>query len=67
MQAVFIRQKPDLIPVNPIKERDYVRSESARICAFQDKLEKYKINNTIRREMGRDIDGAHASISSLME
>ncbi len=48
----------NLIPVNPIKERDYVRSESARIRAFQDKLEKYKINHTIRREMGRDIDGA---------
>lgn len=48
----------NLIPVNPVKERDFVRSESARIRAFQNKLEKNKINNTIRREMGRDIDGA---------
>lgn len=48
----------NLIPVNPIKERNYVQSEVSRIKAFQNKLEKYKINGTIRREMGRDIDGA---------
>lgn len=48
----------NLIPVNPIKERDYVQSEAGRVRAFQNKLEKYKINGTIRREMGRDIDGA---------
>ena len=48
----------NLIPVNPIKERDFVQSEAARIQAFKNKLEKNKINCTIRREMGRDIDGA---------
>ena len=48
----------NLIPLNPIKERDFVQSESARIQAFKNKLEKNKINVTIRREMGRDIDGA---------
>ncbi len=48
----------NLIPVNPIKERSYVQSEGTRIRAFQNKLEKNKINGTIRREMGRDIDGA---------
>ena len=48
----------NLIPVNPIKERDYVQSEAGRIQAFKNKLEKNKINVTIRREMGRDIDGA---------
>ena len=48
----------NLIPVNPIKERDYVQSENGRIQAFKNKLEKNKINVTIRREMGRDIDGA---------
>lgn len=48
----------NLIPVNPIKERDYVQSEGARIQAFKMRLEKKKINVTIRREMGRDIDGA---------
>ncbi|MBR1701575.1 MAG: 23S rRNA (adenine(2503)-C(2))-methyltransferase RlmN [Lachnospiraceae bacterium] len=48
----------NLIPVNPIKERDFVQSEAARIQAFKNKLERNKINVTIRREMGRDIDGA---------
>lgn len=48
----------NLIPVNPIKERDFKQSESARIQAFKNKLEKNKINVTIRREMGRDIEGA---------
>ena len=48
----------NLIPVNPIKERDYVQSNAAVIAAFKNKLEKNGINGTIRREMGRDIDGA---------
>ena len=48
----------NLIPVNPIKERDYVQSGKKVIENFKNKLEKYKINVTIRREMGRDIDGA---------
>ncbi len=48
----------NLIPVNPIKERDYVQSDKKVIANFKNKLEKYKINVTIRREMGRDIDGA---------
>ena len=48
----------NLIPVNPIKERDFVQSNHAAIAAFQKRLEKGGINVTIRREMGRDIDGA---------
>lgn len=48
----------NLIPVNPIKERDYIESERRDILNFQNKLEKKHINVTIRREMGRDIDGA---------
>ncbi len=48
----------NLIPVNPIKERDYVQSNAQVITAFKNKLEKNGINVTIRREMGRDIDGA---------
>jgi len=48
----------NLIPVNPIKERDFVRSAGKEITAFKNKLEKYRINVTIRREMGQDIDGA---------
>lgn len=48
----------NLIPVNPIREREYVQSDTDRIQAFKNFLEKIKINVTIRREMGRDIDGA---------
>ena len=48
----------NLIPVNPIEERDYRESTTQAIRAFQAKLEKSRINVTIRREMGRDIDGA---------
>ena len=48
----------NLIPVNPIKERDYVSSNQRQVQEFKNRLEKSKINCTIRREMGRDIDGA---------
>lgn len=48
----------NLIPVNPVKERDYVQSNQQVILNFKNKLEKNGINVTIRREMGRDIDGA---------
>lgn len=48
----------NLIPVNPIKERSFVQSEGRVIADFKTKLEKYGINVTIRREMGRDIGGA---------
>ena len=48
----------NLIPVNPIKERDYVQSHADTIAAFKNRLEKSGITVTVRREMGRDIDGA---------
>ena len=48
----------NLIPVNPIKERNYVHSDTAYIMNFKNILEKNKINVTIRREMGADINAA---------
>ncbi|MCI9338428.1 MAG: 23S rRNA (adenine(2503)-C(2))-methyltransferase RlmN [Lachnospiraceae bacterium] len=48
----------NLIPVNPVTERDFVQPDLSGIRAFQNILEKNKINGSIRREMGRDIDGA---------
>lgn len=48
----------NLIPVNPIKERDFRQSELAAVNRFKSILEKKHINVTVRREMGRDIDGA---------
>lgn len=48
----------NLIPVNPIKERDFIAPTREAALSFKNKLEKKHINVTIRREMGRDIDGA---------
>lgn len=48
----------NLIPVNPVKEREFVQPDRSVVLAFQNKLEKNGVNATIRREMGRDIDGA---------
>ncbi len=48
----------NLISVNPVKERDFMASDATNIKEFKNKLENYRINVTIRREMGRDIDGA---------
>ncbi len=48
----------NLIPVNPIEERNYKESLREDILKFKNKLEKNRINVTIRREMGRDIEGA---------
>ena len=48
----------NLIPVNPVKERSFVRPSRKNAVNFKNKLEKSGINVTIRREMGADIDGA---------
>ena len=48
----------NLIPVNPIKERNYRHSSLEYINKFQNILEKNGINATIRREMGADINAA---------
>lgn len=48
----------NLIPVNPVTERDFVEPGEKIIDNFKKNLEKCGINATLRREMGRDIDGA---------
>ena len=48
----------NLIPVNPIKERDFEKPSKKSAENFKNNLEKSGINVTIRREMGSDIDGA---------
>lgn len=48
----------NLIPVNPIKERDYKRADKNSVEKFKVLLEKNTINVTIRRGMGKDIDAA---------
>ena len=48
----------NLIPINPVKERSFSQSKQKNISDFKIELEKHGINVTVRREMGRDIDGA---------
>lgn len=48
----------NLIPVNPIKERDYARSDQNAVREFKNCLEQHGINVTVRRELGGDIGGA---------
>ena len=48
----------NLIPVNSIKEREFLSPKEKTISNFKNKLEKNQINVTIRREMGADIHGA---------
>lgn len=48
----------NLIPVNPIKEREYRRTDHNSVQKFKVLLEKNAINVTIRRGMGKDIDAA---------
>jgi 23S rRNA (adenine2503-C2)-methyltransferase len=58
----------NLIPINKIKERSFVRSGEDNISKFKNILEKNRINVTIRRSMGTDIDAACGQLRrSFME
>ncbi|MDT8859077.1 23S rRNA (adenine(2503)-C(2))-methyltransferase RlmN [Alkalihalobacillus sp. MEB130] len=48
----------NLIPVNYVLERDYVRTPREQIFAFEKVLKSKNVNVTIRREQGHDIDAA---------
>ncbi len=48
----------NLIPINPVKERGYRRTDKNSVENFKLLLEKNAIDVTIRRGMGRDIDAA---------
>lgn len=48
----------NLIPINPINERDFKRSDEDSVEKFKLILEKKSINGTIRRSVGSDIDAA---------
>lgn len=48
----------NLIPVNSVKERKYRRAGADVIRDFEKYLEKNRINVTIRKGMGSDIDAA---------
>ncbi len=48
----------NLIPVNPVTEAGLKEPDRAAVNRFMEKLRSAKVNATIRRELGRDIDGA---------
>ncbi len=48
----------NLIPVNPVRERNFVKTGPEKAREIKNKLEKNGINVTIRKERGSDIDGA---------
>ncbi len=48
----------NLIPINYVPERDYVRTSRSSIFAFEKTLKNRGINVTIRREQGADIAAA---------
>ncbi|MCR5824729.1 MAG: 23S rRNA (adenine(2503)-C(2))-methyltransferase RlmN [Lachnospiraceae bacterium] len=58
----------NLIPINRIKERNFSKSREDNISKFKNTLEKNRINVTIRRSMGTDIDAACGQLRrSFME
>lgn len=48
----------NLIPVNDVKERDYIKSSSDRVKRFAAILQENGVETTIRRKLGSDIDAA---------
>ena len=48
----------NLIPYNAVDEHGYQQSSIADVEAFKNELLRLKINCTLRKEHGRDIDGA---------
>ncbi len=48
----------NLIPANPVVERDFKKPDLKRIRAFQERLQSLGITTTIRRTLGADINAS---------
>lgn len=48
----------NLIPINVVKEREYKKSKKERVDSFKKTLEHNKVEVTVRRELGSDIEAA---------
>ena len=57
----------NLIPYNAVDESGYQRSDEKNINNFYNILKKYKINVTIRREFGKDIEAACGQLRAKSE
>lgn len=54
----FKHASVNLIPANPVPEQGFERSSRQRVERFLKTLQKNRINATVRKEMGKDIDAA---------
>tara|TARA_A100001037_G_C15153543_1_gene641554 strand:+ start:1809 stop:2888 length:1080 start_codon:yes stop_codon:yes gene_type:complete len=54
----------NLIPVNPTLKSNYIRSNSEKINAFREVIDKYGIPSTIRMEKGIDINAGCGQLKS---
>ena len=54
----------NLIPYNEVKEKPFKRSTKDAMHAFFDQLKKRRLNVTLRREQGSDIDAACGQLRS---
>lgn len=57
----------NLIPVNPVKENDYVKTDRADLKKFADRLCGLGINTTVRRTLGADIDASCGQLRRKFE
>ena len=48
----------NLIPVNDVKERNYIKSSAERVQRFASILSENGVETTVRRKLGSDIDAA---------
>ena len=48
----------NLIPYNPVSEKDFARSEDKQVHKFFSYLMQHGVNTTVRKEFGNDIDAA---------
>ena len=55
----------NLIPINYVPERDYIRTSKNKIFEFERTLKKNGINVTIRREQGADIAAACGQLRAM--
>lgn len=57
----------NLIPYNAVDEHGFAQSDKARVEEFKNELLRLKINATLRKEHGRDIDGACGQLRAKKE
>lgn len=57
----------NLIPVNPVRENSYEKSDRKALAQFADKLNGLGINTTVRRTLGGDIDASCGQLRRKFE